>query len=177
VVYPYSGAEFPGVVDPRINFTVLWFLDPLDAANSTWAYAKAPLAAGQCLPQLPHLSSPEELEAVARTARPLMANPGSAWLTVGPWWMSNNVGAASFWKDYDAQTRYKHLSGQKEQSFRALTDAQRAAQTTDEFCPTVIQATYVREHVAARSPPPQREELEGFGETGRQLASLLALAP
>lgn len=54
--------------------------------------------------------------------------------------MSNTVGAASFWKDYDAQTRYKHLSGQKEQSFRALTDAQRAAQPRDEFCPTLLQA-------------------------------------
>eukprot|EP00971_Amphidinium_carterae_P029707 584678-Amphidinium_carterae.1 len=32
------------------------------------------------------------------------------------------MGAASFWKDYDAQTRYKHLSGQKERLL-LLTDA------------------------------------------------------
>ncbi|CAK9075935.1 Squidulin (Optic lobe calcium-binding protein) (SCABP) [Durusdinium trenchii] len=50
------------------------------------------------------------------------------------------------WGDYDAQTRYKHLSGQKEQSFRALTDAQRAAQPREELCPTVLQV--LRERVA-----------------------------
>ncbi|CAE7346099.1 unnamed protein product [Symbiodinium sp. KB8] len=113
VVHPYSSAEFPGVVDPRINVTVTWFLDQLDTENSTWAFVKAPLGDGGHLPQLPHLSSPEELQAVARGAQPLLAKPGAAWLCIGPYWMSNNVGAASFWKDYDAQTRYKHLSGQK----------------------------------------------------------------
>ncbi|CAE7365299.1 unnamed protein product [Symbiodinium pilosum] len=153
VVHPYSSAEFPGVVDPRINVTVTWFLDQLDTENSTWSFVKAPLADGGHLPQLPHLSSPEELQAVARGAQPLLASPGAVWLCIGPYWMSNNVGAASFWKDYDAQTRYKHLSGQKEQSFRALTDAQRAVQPREELCPTVLQATYVREHVATPLAP------------------------
>jgi len=177
VVHPYAAAEFPGVVDPRINFTVTWFADGLDQDNSTWAYAKAPLADGVCLPQLPHLSSPEELEAVARSAQPLLAKPGSALFCIGPYWMSNNVGAASFWKDYDAQTRYKHLSGQKEQqSFRALTDAQRSALPREELCPIVIQATYLREFVSLVNPPPSHEALNGFGESGRQLAQLLPYA-
>lgn len=158
VVHPYAAAEFPGVVDPRINFTVTWFVDGLERENSTWAYVKAPLADGVCLPQLPHLSSPEELEAVARSAKPLFAKPGSALFCIGPYWMSNNVGAASFWKDYDAQTRYKHLSGQKEQqSFRALTDEQRAAQPREELCPTVIQATYLREFISPVDTAPQRQ--------------------
>ncbi|CAE7702296.1 unnamed protein product [Symbiodinium sp. CCMP2456] len=175
VVHPYSSAEFPGVVDPRINVTVTWFLDQLDTENSTWAFVKAPLGDGGHLPQLPHLSSQEELQAVARGAQPLLAKPGAAWLCIGPYWMSNNVGAASFWKDYDAQTRYKHLSGQKEQSFRALTDAQRAAQPREELCPTVLQATYVREHVVTPMPP-AHEALAQLGDAGRQLASLFRAA-
>merc|ERR1719510_867296 len=123
----------------------MWFLDSLDQANSTWAWAKAPLTDGVHFPQLPHLSSIEQVEAVARTARRLSASSGSVWLYRGPFWLSNNVGAASFWKDYDAQTRYKHMSGQKEQaSFRALTDAQSQQRTRAELCPTLIQATYVR---------------------------------
>eukprot|EP00913_Durusdinium_trenchii_P010225 g9586.t1 len=100
VVHPYSCAEFPGVVDPRINFTVTWFLDPLDAENSTWATVK-------------------------------------------------------------------------EQSFRALTDAQRAAQPREELCPTVLQATYVREYVAPLHPAPPMQVLEPLGFAGRQLAELL----
>ncbi|CAJ1334714.1 unnamed protein product [Effrenium voratum] len=171
VVHPYSGAEFPGVVDPRINITVTWFLDKLDSDNSTWAFIKAP-EAGK-LPQLPQLSAPEELQAVAQNAQPLLAKAGSAWICIGPYWMSNNVGAASFWKDYDAQTRYKHLSGQKEQTFRALTDAQRGAPVREELCPTVLQATYVREHVATLCRAPPFEVLEALGEPGRHLAELM----
>jgi len=93
---------------------------------------------------------------VVRNARPLRARGGGVWLYTGAVWMSNNVGAASFWKDYDAQTRYKHLSGQKAQeppSFRALTDAQKTAPLREELCPTVVQATYVREFVAPRFQP------------------------
>mmetsp|Transcript_7780 Transcript_7780/g.19441 ORF Transcript_7780/g.19441 Transcript_7780/m.19441 type:complete len:154 (+) Transcript_7780:72-533(+) len=98
-------------------------------------------------------TSVRDTEAVVRGAAPLVAPAGSVWLYSGPVWTSNNVGAASFWKDYDAQTRYKHLSGQKEQSgtFRALTDTQRAAPANDQLCPTVLQATYCREYVAPRS--------------------------
>jgi len=154
VVHPYSAVEYPGIVDPRVSFTATWFLDDLDSINSTWAWAKAPLMDGSHSPQLPQLSSPEEITAVVRQATPLVATRGSAWLYLGPVWMSNNVGAASFWKDYDAQTRYKHLSGQKEQgSFRAIADAQRNAPAKEELCPTVVQATYIREYVAPRCSP------------------------
>ena len=172
VVHPYCCAEFPGVVDPRINITVTWFLDQLDTENSTWASVKAPEVAGR-LPQLPHHSSPEEMQAISKNAQPLLAKAGAAWICIGPHWMSNTMGAASFWKDYDAQTRYKHLSGQKEQSFRALTDAQRAAQPKEELCPTVLQATYVREYVAPLHRAPAMEVLEQLGHSGRQLAGLL----
>mmetsp|Transcript_7498 Transcript_7498/g.15578 ORF Transcript_7498/g.15578 Transcript_7498/m.15578 type:complete len:408 (+) Transcript_7498:121-1344(+) len=152
VVHPYSAVEFPGVVDPRISFTATWFMDNLDQSNSTWAWAKAPLTDGPNLPRLPHLSSPSEVEAAVKGAQTLTAIAGSVWLYMGPMWMSNNIGAASFWKEYDAQTRYKHLSGQKDQSsFRALTDEQSKARTRDELCPTLIQATYIREYVAPRS--------------------------
>jgi len=167
VVHPYSMTEFPGVMDERINFTVTWFLDELNLENSTWAWVKPPLADGAHLPRLPQLSSPEELHAIVQDAKPLIAPRGSAWLYVGPVWMSNNAGAASFWKDYDAQTRYKHLSGQREQpsqSFRALTDAQRDAPPRDELCPTLVQATYVREYVTPSEDLPSLEYLESFQE-------------
>jgi hypothetical protein len=167
VVHPYSKSEFPGIMDARINFTVTWFLDELTAENSTWAWVKPPLADGAHLPRLPHLSSPEELQAIIQDAKPLIAPRGSAWLYMGPMWMSNNAGAASFWKDYDAQTRYKHLSGQREQpsqSFRALTDEQRTAPQKDELCPTLVQATYVREFVTPSEDLPSLEYLESFLE-------------
>jgi len=156
VVHPYSAVEFPGVVDERIAFTATWFLDTFDESNSTWAHVRAPAseASSDRTPRLPQLSSPEEVEAVVRDARPLLAQSGSVWLYTGAVWMSNNVGAASFWKDYDAQTRYKHLSGQKDaasQSFRALTDAQRTAPVKQELCPILVQANYVREYVAPKS--------------------------
>jgi hypothetical protein len=170
VVHPYSTAEFPGVMDARINFTVTWFLDELNMQNSTWAWVMPPLGDGAHLPRLPQLSSQEELQAIIRDAKPLIASRGSAWLYLGPVWMSNNAGAASFWRDYDAQTRYKHLSGQKEQpsqlgqSFRALTDAQHTAPTREELCPTIVQATYVREYVTPREDLPALEVLESYKE-------------
>merc|ERR1719343_1126295 len=152
VVYPYSAVEYPGIADPRISFTATWFLDDLDSVNSTWAWTKPALMEGSHSPALPQLSSPEEIAAAVRSATQLVAKRGSAWLYLGPVWMSNNIGAASFWKDYDAQTRYKHLSGQKEQgSFRALTEAQRSQQPKEELCPTLLHATYIREYVAPRS--------------------------
>jgi len=164
VVHPYSSAEFPGVMDARINLTITWFLDELNTENSTWAWVKPPLADGAHLPRLPQLSSPEELEAIVKEAQPLIASRGSAWLYVGPVWMSNNAGAASFWKDYDAQTRYKHLSGQKEQSFRALTDETRIAPQKDELCPTLVQATYIREYATPSEDLPSLELLESYQE-------------
>lgn len=175
VVHPYSMVEFPGVVDARISFTATWFLDTLDASNSTWAWTKAPCTDGAHIPQLPQLSSPEQVQAIVKSAKPLTAGCGSVWLYMGAVWMSNNVGAASFWRDYDAQTRYKHLSGQKDRSFRALTDAQRSAAPKEELCPTLIQATYVKEYVVPRSPAPSAMELGKLNQTERQsLEQLLA---
>lgn len=177
VVHPYSSVEYPGMVDSRASLTAMWFLDTLDEANSTWAWAQAPLADGLHQPRLPHLSSPEEIEAVAASARPLSARSGSVWLYLGPVWMSNSVGAASFWKDHDAQTRYKHLSGQKEQTFRALADAQRSAPQKEELCPTVVQATYVREFVATRFPPLPNAGLSGLCSSDEQRQTLQMLMP
>jgi len=174
VVHPYCSVEYPGLADATASLTAMWFLDSLDETNSTWAWAKAPLTDGVYFPQLPHLSSIEQVEAVARTARPLSASSGSVWLYRGPVWLSNNVGAASFWKDYDAQTRYKHLSGQKEQTFRALTDAQRTSPQRQELCPTLVQTTYVREYLSTRFPPIPHGELSALGgDTQRRQLELL----
>jgi len=152
-IHPYSFVEYPGAVDARVSITATWFVDTFDETNSTWAFAKAPLRDGAHMPMLPHLCSPDEVQAVVKSAQPLTAPAGSVWLYVGPVWMTNNMGAASFWKDFDAQARYKHLSGQKEQtSFRALTDTTRAQAPTQELCPTLLQATYVREYVLPRNP-------------------------
>mmetsp|Transcript_31409 Transcript_31409/g.73324 ORF Transcript_31409/g.73324 Transcript_31409/m.73324 type:complete len:413 (-) Transcript_31409:73-1311(-) len=163
VVHPYSAVEFPGIIDPQVTFSAVWFLDELNATNSTWGWVRPPLADGAHLPKLPQLSSPQEVEATVRDYKQLTARQGSVWLYLGPVWMSNNMGAASFWKDYDAQTRYKHLSGQKEQgTFRALTDAQRAMQPREELCPTLLQATYVREYVVPSDPPVASEVVASF---------------
>jgi len=150
VVHPYSSVEFQGLADPKVSFTATWFLDELDESNSTWAWTSPPRHDdGPYLPKLPHLVSPEEVETTVKEATPLVAPSGSLWLFAGPMWMSNNVGAASFWRDYDAQTRYRHLSGQQDAtSFRALTDAQHGAPVKERLCPTLVQATYVREYVA-----------------------------
>mmetsp|Transcript_43363 Transcript_43363/g.99926 ORF Transcript_43363/g.99926 Transcript_43363/m.99926 type:complete len:413 (-) Transcript_43363:115-1353(-) len=162
VVHPYCDVEYPGIVDAKVSLSAVWFLDELNSTNSTWAWVSPPTLEGTHLPKLPQLSSPEEVAAIVKDAKPLRAKQGTLWLYLGPIWMSNNMGAASFWKDYDAQTRYKHLSGQKEQTFRALTDAQRAMQPRDGLCPTILQATYVREFVVARDPPVAQEIVAGF---------------
>eukprot|EP00927_Polykrikos_kofoidii_P042475 TRINITY_DN36449_c0_g1_i1.p1 TRINITY_DN36449_c0_g1~~TRINITY_DN36449_c0_g1_i1.p1 ORF type:complete len:423 (-),score=68.23 TRINITY_DN36449_c0_g1_i1:95-1363(-) len=179
VVHPYSAVEFPGIADARISFTATWFLDDMDASNSTWAWTEPPLTSGATFPKLPQLSSSEEVEAAVRDAKALSGRRGSAWFYLGPFWMSNNTGAASFWKDYDAQTRYKHLSGQKEQtSFRALTDAQRSSPPKDELCPTLIQATYIREYVTPRRPPPPLSSYAGLpGNCWQELAQLMSPTP
>jgi len=170
VIHPYSEVEFPGVVDEQISFTSMWFLDDFDATNSTWAWLKPPTTDGSHAPKLPQLSSSEEINSIVRDAKPLHAKRGSVWLYLGPIWTSNNVGAASFWKDYDAQTRYKHMSGQKLQnagSFRALTNTTSSEPPKDEFCPTLIQATYVREFVTSLDPPPSLEVLDSLPESVR----------
>jgi hypothetical protein len=200
VAHPYSEAvEFPGIVDPRVSLTATWILDDLDARNSTWAYAKAPLVDGATSPMLPHLCSQEETQAVAASAQTLTGKPGSLLVFLGPYWLSNMIGAASFWKDYDAQTRYKHLSGQKQQtvgadggigadtcrsgvadsegSFRALTNAQASGSPQEELCTTIVQATYVREFVAPRTSAPDPAALAAVAASDgeRSLLELLLL--
>merc|ERR1740121_647851 len=185
VAHPYSEAvEFPGIVDPRASLTATWILDDLDAGNSTWAYAKAPLVDGATSPMLPHLCSQEETQAVAATAQSLTGKPGSLLVFLGPYWLSNMIGAASFWKDYDAQTRYKHLSGQRQQktgadggSFRALTNAQASGSPQEELCTTIVQATYVREFVAprTRAPDPAALAAAAASDGERSLLELLLL--
>jgi len=178
VIHPYSAVEFPGIVDERISFTATWFLDDLDSDNSTWAWLRPPTTDGTHSPQLPQLSSREEIETIIKSAKPLHASSGSVWLYVGPMWLSNNIGAASFWKDYDAQTRYKHFSGQKPQdgSFRALADSTGAAIPKESLCPTLIQATYVREYVGLFDPVPPPDVLAAYGENEREeLRQLLSM--
>merc|ERR1712118_425208 len=69
-------------------------------------------------------------------------------------------GAAGFWKDYDAQTRYKYATGQiGEGSFRALADATQNAPERVEMCPTVIEATYVREYITPAEDNDKRKSL------------------
>jgi hypothetical protein len=150
VTHPYDAVEFPGAVDARLSLTAIWLLDDFDPASSTWAWVRPPCLEGCHQPRLPQFCSPEEVEAITRTATPLAASRGALWLYLGPIWLSNTIGAASFWKDYDAQTRYKHLSGQAEPSFRALTDAQRNCQPREEMCPTLLSATYIREYLLSR---------------------------
>merc|ERR1719375_551436 len=158
VVHPYKSLEFPGAVDGKMSLTAMWFIDELHEGNCTWAWVSPPKTSTG--PGLPALSSPEEVAGAVKSAKPLLGRRGAVWLYLGPMWMSNNVGAASFWKEYDALTRYKHLSGQKPAggSFRSLTDDTQKAPPKPELCPTLIQATYVREYVVpqdmARAPAP-----------------------
>merc|ERR1719375_2705197 len=139
VVHPYKSLEFPGVVDGRMSLTAMCFLDELHEGYCTWAWVSPPSTTAG--PGLPALSSPEEVASAVKSAKPLLGRRGAVWLYLGPMWMSNNVGAASFWKEYDALTRYKHLSGQKPAggSFRSLTDDTQKAPPKPELCPTLIQ--------------------------------------
>merc|ERR1719240_1259584 len=149
VVHPYKSLEFPGAVDGRMSLTAMWFLDELHEGNCTWAWVPPPNTPSG--PGLPALSSPEEVAGAVKSAKPLLGRRGAVWLYLGPMWMSNNVGAASFWKEYDALTRYKHLSGQKPAgSFRSVTNevaGKEPVGSKPELCPTLMQATYVREYV------------------------------
>ena len=106
------------------------------------------------------MSNAEEATEVIKNAQPLHGTKGSVWLYVGPRWISNTVGAAGFWKDYDAQTRYKYATGQiGEGSFRALADATQNAPERVEMCPTVIEATYVREYITPAEDNDKRKSL------------------
>merc|ERR1719156_154083 len=151
VVHPYKSLEFPGAVDGQMSLTAMWFLDELHEGNCTWAWVPPPQTSSG--PGLPALSSPEEVAGAVKDAKKLLGRRGAVWLYLGPMWMSNNVGAASFWQKYDALTRYKHLSGQK--------PADEGAGSKPELCPTLMQATYVREFVKplemSKAPTPMSD--------------------
>merc|ERR1719420_1280200 len=117
VVHPYKTLEFPGAVDGRMSLTAMWFLDELHEGNCTWAWVPPPITSAG--PGLPGLSSPEEVAGAVTKAKKLLGRRGAVWLYLGPMWTSNNVGAASFWKEYDSYKRYTHSKGQ---SFRSVTN-------------------------------------------------------
>jgi hypothetical protein len=158
VVHPYSSLEWAvegagHSVSDRLSLTAMWLVDDLTETNSTWASVPP-------VNRPPHLSSKEETLEVIAGAGPLRGAKGSVWLYTGPRWISNTVGAASFWKDYDAQTRYKYATGQiGEGSFRALADATQRAPERTEMCPTVIETTYVREYVTPAEENDKRKTL------------------
>merc|ERR1719235_2038021 len=161
VVHPYKSLEFPGAVDGSMSLTAIWFLDELHEGNCTWACVPPPKTSAG--PGLPTLSSPEDVAGVVKSAKPLLGRRGAVWLYLGPMWMSNNVGAASFWKEYDALTRYKHLSGQKPAgSFRAQTNSIQNEPSKPELCPTFIEATYVREYVVPQDMSTAPEPLSAL---------------
>jgi hypothetical protein len=157
VVHPYKSLEFPGAVDGKMSLTAMWFLDELNTDNCTWSWVPPPKTSVG--PGLPALSSPEEIAGTVKSAKPLIARRGSVWLYLGPMWMSNNVGAADFWNEYDAKTRY-HDS--KKGSFRSLAnEVATKTGSKPELCPTVMQATYVREYVVpqdmSKAPTPMSD--------------------
>merc|ERR1719316_1762401 len=165
VVHPYKTLEFPGIVDTRMSLTAMWFLDELHEDNCTWAWVPPPTTSTG--PALPALSSPEEVAGTVKNAKPLLGRRGAVWLYLGPTWMSNNVGAASFWQKYDALTRYKHLSGQK--------PADEGAGSKPELCPTLMQATYVREFVKPLEMSKAPTPMSDLSETAQK--ELLRLLP
>merc|ERR1719335_1707427 len=175
VVHPYKSLEFPGAVDGKMSLTAMWFLDELHEGNCTWAWVPPPKTSTG--PGLPTLLSPEDISGVVKSAKPLLGRRGAVWLYLGPFWMSNNVGAASFWKEYDALTRYKHLSGQKPAgSFRAVTDEVAGKEgSKPELCPTLMQATYVREYVVPQDMSTAPTPMSDLSETAQK--ELLKLLP
>lgn len=87
-------------------------------------------------------------------------------------WLSNNVGAASFWTEKDSLERYKHASGQK--TFKAIADDAQSAVSKPELCASLLQATYVREYVVpqdmSKAPTPMTDLSEA---AQRELLRLL----
>jgi len=154
VVHPYSSLEWGEYSESsRLSLTAMWLMDDLTEANSTWASAPPG-------PRPPHLSNAAEAAEVIKNAQPLRGTKGSVWLYVGPRWISNTVGAAGFWKDYNAQTRYKYATGQiGEGSFRALADVTQNAPERVEMCPMVITATYIREYIRPAEDNDKRKTL------------------
>lgn len=173
VVHPYNslvwvaeGSAAGGGTPQRLTLTVMWLLDDFTEANSTWS--NAPPAA-----RAPHLSSPEERAQVVRSAQPIEGKRGSAWLYLGPRWISNTVGAGSFWRDYDAQTRYKYLAGEiQDASFRALAESVQSAPEQQELCPQLVEFVYTREYVKSLERPSLRLDADPDPEKKVQVRSV-----
>merc|ERR1719160_1348771 len=173
VVHPYKSLEFPGAVDGQMSLTAMWFLDELHEGNCTWAWVSPPKTSTG--PGLPALSSPEQVAGAVKSAKPLLGRRGAVWLYLGPMWMSNNVGAADFWKKYDSLTRYKD----KKQSFKSLssdvhTDTSKPC-SKPEMCPTLLQATYVREYVVPQDMSKAPTPMSDLSEVAQK--ELLKLLP
>lgn len=172
VDYPYNSLEFPGTDDGQMSLTAMWFLDELHAGNCTWAWTPPPPTSA--CHNLPHLSSSEEIATITKGAKTLQGRSGAVWLYLGPNWKSNNVDAASFWKDYDAVQRY--ASGQK--TFRAVTDdvvGKPSPEQKPELCHRFLQATYVREFVVPQDKHQAPTPMSDLSESEQK--ELLKLLP
>jgi hypothetical protein len=170
VVHPYKSLEFPGAVDGRMSLTAMWFLDEIHEGNRTWAWVSPPSTSAG--PQLPALSSPETIAGVVKGAKPLLGRRGAVWLYLGPMWISNNVGAASFWKEYDSLTRYAE---HKKRSFQSTANEVATKGSKPELCPTVMQATYVREYVVPQDMSKAPTPMSDLSETAQK--ELLRMLP
>jgi hypothetical protein len=171
VVHPYKSLEFPGAVDGRMSLTAMWFLDEIHEENCTWHFVPPPSTSSG--PGLPALSSPAEVAGAVKSAKPLYGRRGAVWLYLGPMWMSNNVGAASFWREKDAMERYTYLKGKK--SFAGVADEVANKETKPELCPSLMQATYVREYVVPQDMSKAPTPMSDLAETAQK--ELLKLLP
>jgi len=152
----------------------MWFLDELHEGNCTWAWAPPPTTSSG--PGLPALSSPEEVAGAVKDHKKLLGRRGAVWLYLGPMWMSNNVGAAEFWQKYDAYKRYLHSTGQKPAgSFQSTAQEVAGSEPKPELCPTLMQATYVREYVVPQDMSKAPTPMSDLSETAQK--ELLRLLP
>merc|ERR1712134_48666 len=98
---------------------------------------------------------------------------------LGPYVDVEQCWCSLFWKEYDALTRYKHLSGQKPAgSFRTVTNEVAGKAPMDskpELCPTLLQATYVREYVVPQDISKAPTPMSDLSETAQK--ELLRLLP
>jgi len=170
VVHPYKSLEFPGAVDGRMSLTAMWFLDEVHEGNCTWSWVPPPQTSSG--PGLPALSSPEEVAGAVKSSKKLLGHRGAVWLYLGPMWMSNNVGAAAFWKEKDALERYTHIKGR---SFKSVADEVANKEAKPELCPSLMQATYVREYVVPQDMSKAPTPMSDLSETAQK--ELLKLLP
>mmetsp|Transcript_14038 Transcript_14038/g.34066 ORF Transcript_14038/g.34066 Transcript_14038/m.34066 type:complete len:407 (+) Transcript_14038:47-1267(+) len=159
VTYPFSQTcMYHTQATDSLNLNCMVFLDDFNATTSSWAYrpvdkhGRAPL---------PGLCDPEMAARYTEAAKPVTAVAGSAWLCMGPVWMTNTAGAASFWKEHDALTRYKHVSGQN--PIKALTNGQDDVQPVEV---TVLDIGFVRDWVVPAEPmtAQERAAIEGASD-------------